>query len=323
MCNYGYSRNNSNISGNKFLDYHSSLKEGKIRLEVSVNSLIDEINFHNVELIISLLKKVSEDNSLQLDYIDQSNYNLIVNGSEQGVRKLDNLLTSGDLQELLKNIKSEYFSQVIVESIRFIEDVEVIKKCQLIQKVRVQATDKNKLIKDYLSDVDLSGANLQGVNLSWANLSKINLQGANLIDANLNGVNLNKSNLNETYLIQVSLVGVDLIEANLMGSDLTKSVLIGTNLSRANLSGVNLSKANLSGCDLSYTNLSWANLNHANLSNCNFNQAILQRSHLNKANLTNVNFNDADVMNAKFGDNQGISDEQKNNLIKRGALFHK
>ena len=321
MYNYSYSRNKSNIYRDKSVQCGCHPIESQRRLEICINSFIDELNFYNFDLVISLFKKVSEDNSLQVDYIDQSSYNLIVNGSDQELIKLEKLFTSGDLEEFLKNIKTEYFSQVIIESVRFREDIEVIKKCQLIQKLRMEEIDKNRLIKDYLTGVDLSGANLQGINLSWANLSNIDLQGANLTGANLNGVNLNKSNLNETYLIQVSLVGADIIEANLMGSDLTKSVLMGTNLSSANLSGVNLSKANLSGCNLSYTDLSWANLSYANLSNCNLNNAILQRSCLNKTKLTNVDFYDANVINARFADNQGINDELKNTLIQRGAFF--
>ncbi|MDJ0729311.1 MAG: pentapeptide repeat-containing protein [Crocosphaera sp.] len=322
MYNYSYSGKNRDISGNKSVDYDYHPIESKGRLEVSVKSLIDEINFHNFDLIVSFLQEVSKDKSIQVDYIDQSTANLIFNGSSQGLKKLEDLFTSGDLQELLKKIKFEDFSEFTLKSVRFIEDVEVLEKCQLIQKLRTQGIDKSKLIKDYLSGVNLSGANLKGVNLSWANLSKIDLQGANLTGTNLSGVNLNKSNLSDSYLIKISLVGADLIEANLMGADLTQSVLMGTNLSHANLSGVNLSEANLSDCNLSYTNLSWANLNCANLSNCNLHKAILKRSHLHKANLTEVNFNDADVIKAKFADNQGISDEQKNNLIQRGAFFY-
>ncbi|MEL4898597.1 pentapeptide repeat-containing protein [Crocosphaera sp. Alani8] len=310
------------MSGDNSVDHHASPIDSKKPLEVSLKTLRYEINFHNFEPVISLFRKVSEDNLIQVDYIDQSSYNLIINGSDQGLKKLEKLFRSGNLEKSIKKIKSEYFSQIIIDNICFIEDVKVIKKCQLIQQIRVRVIDRNQLIKDYLSGFNLSGANLQGINLSWSNLSKIDLQGANLTMANLSGVNLNQSNLIESYLTQVSLVGADLIEANLMGAELTKSVLIGTDLSHANLSGCNLSKANLSGCNLSYTNLSWANLSYTNLTNCNFNNAILQRSHLNKANLTNVNFDDADVINAKFADNQGISDEQKNTLIQRGASFH-
>ena len=295
--------------------------EQKIRLEVSFKSSIDEIDFHNVDLIISLLQEVSEDNSIQVDYIDQETFNLILNGSNQALKIIKDLFTSGDLQKLVKKMKSDCLSQVFVESVGFVEDRKVIKKCQLIKKIRDKIIDNNQLIQDHLSGVNLSGANLNDVKLNWANLSKIDLQGANLTRTNLTGVNLNQSNLSDAYLIEVSLVGADLIEANLMGADLTKSVLMGTNLSSANLSGVNLRQANLSGCDLSYTDLSWANLSGANLSNCNFDHAILKRTHLHKANLTDVNFNDTDVINAKFADNQGINDEQKNNLIERGASF--
>ena len=228
MYNYSYSRNKSNIYRDKSVQCGCHPIESQRRLEICINSFIDELNFYNFDLVISLFKKVSQDNSLQVDYIDQSSYNLIVNGSDQELIKLEKLFTSGDLEEFLKNIKTEYFSQVIIESVRFREDIEVIKKCQLIQKLRMEEIDKNRLIKDYLTGVDLSGANLQGINLSWANLSKANLSGcnlsytdlswANLSYANLSNCNLNNAILQRSCLNKTKLTNVDFNDANVINA---------------------------------------------------------------------------------------------------------
>jgi uncharacterized protein YjbI with pentapeptide repeats len=64
----------------------------------------------------------------------------------------------------------------------------------------------------------------------------------------------------------------------------------------ADLSGANLSGADLSGADLIRSDLNWANLSGSDLSGANVN-------------------------NARFGDNAGISDDLKEALIDKGAIF--
>lgn len=288
MYNYGYSGNKNHISGKQPIHYDLNPRLPQKPLEVSIEGLIDQINFHNFDPIISSFQKISADNSIKIDYINQDTANVILNGSEEGLKKLQDLFISAALQECLDKRQWEDFSKVVITHLCFVEDLEVIKKCNLIQKIRGQMMDKNKLMKDGLIGVDLSGADLRSVNLSWANLREINLEGANLIGANLTGVNLNKSNLSESYLMRIYLVGSDLIEANLIGSDLTQSMLMGANLTDADLSGVTLNKANLSGTNLTNTNLSWANLSNADLRHSNLNQAILNKTHLDGANLTDI-----------------------------------
>ncbi len=120
-----------------------------------------------------------------------------------------------------------------------------------------------------------------GANLSDANLSRTNLRDANLSDANLSGANLSHADLSSA------------------------------NLSDANLSGSNLSHANLSCAHLSVVNLSGANLSHADLSS----------AFLGLANLSDTNLSGAEVRNATFGHNQGLSEDIKLDLKRRGAIF--
>lgn len=104
----------------------------------------------------------------------------------------------------------------------------------------------NRVVGQFLSDANLSGANLFFAVLSEANLSGTNFRGADLSEANLSRANLSGADL----------IFLDLSYLNLSGADLR-----GANLSRANLSDANLKGANLRGADL------WgANLSHANLS---------------------------------------------------------
>ena len=126
----------------------------------------------------------------------------------------------------------------------------------------------------FLSDANLSDANLSGAYLRGADLSDANLIGADLSDANLIGANLSDANL----------IGADLSGANLSGANLS-----GANLSDANLSGAYLSRANLSGANLSGANLSGANLSGAYLSGANLSGANLSRANLSRANLRGAN----------------------------------
>ena len=78
-----------------------------------------------------------------------------------------------------------------------------------------------------------------------------------------------------------------------------------------NLSGVDLSDADLSGAKLSGADLSGADLSRANLSGAN----------LSGADLSGADLSGANVENARFGNNQGISELIKHDLIEKGAIF--
>ena len=90
--------------------------------------------------------------------------------------------------------------------------------------------------------------------------------------------------------------GADLHETNLRGKNLQ-----GANFKRTNFSSANLSNTDLRGANLSYSDLSGADLRNSDLSNANL-------------SFTRVE-------NAKFGNNKGIYERLKLDLIERGAIF--
>ena len=159
---------------------------------------------------------------------------------------------------------------------------------------------KSHLIQEIITEGavgrDLYGANLFGADLSGADLSVANLSGADLFAANLSGANLRDANLSGAYLNYADLSYADLSRADLSGAYLNRA-----DLSDANLSGANLSRANLSGADLSRADLSSADLSSAYLSG--------------------ANLSDATVENARFGFNVGLSQEMKDDLKNRKAIF--
>ena len=112
---------------------------------------------------------------------------------------------------------------------------------------------------------------------------------------------IREGTIDKKTLQQVDLSGAFLSGADLRGAILSGAILSGAILSKANLSDANLSDANLSGAFLRGANLSGANLWIADLSG-----AFLSG---------------AEVENAIFTNATGITPEQKQDLIRRGAIF--
>ncbi|MEH2174575.1 pentapeptide repeat-containing protein [Nostoc sp.] len=96
-------------------------------------------------------------------------------------------------------------------------------------------------------------------------LSGLNLSGASLSQVMLTGVNLEQTNLSNAELTGANLAGANLQQANLTGANLQYANLAGANLQQANLTGANLQQANLMG----------TNLNSADLTNACLFDAIL------------------------------------------------
>ncbi|HDT8921150.1 TPA: pentapeptide repeat-containing protein [Listeria monocytogenes] len=104
---------------------------------------------------------------------------------------------------------------------------------------------------------DLSNADLKNTNLRFANLRLADLRGAYLSNANLSIANLSNANLSIADLSNANLSITDLSNANLSIADLSNA-----NLSITDLSNANLYNANLRGTDLSDANLNWVNWQH-------------------------------------------------------------
>ena len=213
--------------------------------------------------------------------------------------------------------------------------IESIKKPNFPQRIirrfgRIHLKEANlsgaDLIEADLRKADLSGAYLSGANLRRAFLSDAILSGAKLREANLSGADLRKANLSGAKLSEAILIEAILSEADLRGAYLRGAILSGANLSEADLrgaylrgailSGANLSEANLRGAYLRGAILSGANLSEANLSEANLSGADLSKARLSKADLSG-----AEVKKAIFIDATGITPEQKQDLIRRGAIF--
>ena len=245
--------------------------------------------------------------------------------------------------KLIESIKKPNFLQRIIRRFGRIK----------LKEANLSGAD---LIEANLREADLRGAKLWGANLSGANLSGAKLWGANLSGANLNGANLSGTvggkfdwdptangsgrsrgwadlntdlsranlrgaNLMEANLSGANLIGANLSEADLFEANLSEADLSGANLRGADLIGANLSEANLGGAILSGATLFEANLFEANLSGADLSWADLIRADLSGADLIRADLSGAWVKNAIFIDATGITPEQKQDLIRRGAIF--
>jgi uncharacterized protein YjbI with pentapeptide repeats len=280
-------------------------------LELVIEVGIDELTPENNDKIISFLQKIARDETIKPIMKLKGSIRLFLEGSEDGLQRLADLHQSGELQALLNELKSDDIPEIIVKKAEFTTDAKVIEKDELIKAIREGTIDKTTL-----RFVDLSGAILIG-----AILSEANLRGANLSDANLRWANLSDANLRWANLRGANLSGAILIEANLSAANLSGADLRKANLSDAILIEANLSKANLSGAKLREADLRKANLREANLSEANLIGAILREANLSGANLSDANLSGADVENAIFINATGITPEQKQDLIRRGAIF--
>ncbi len=127
------------------------------------------------------------------------------------------------------------------------------------------------------------------------------LVGGNFVGANLTGINLNKANLKN-----INFRGADLTDADLSESNLSYAKLNG-----ADLSGAYVENANLQGVNFTNASLALANLIGSNLEGANF----------TKTNLTSTSFANTSLKEAMFVDNIGLTPENKQILISKGAIF--
>ena len=214
----------------------------------------------------------------------------------QGLQKL-----SQNLDELKQGLDSP-------------ETGKISKLADLIQHVTTAQTD------DFLELAQLAGLNpltdFAGAKLLGVNLSGVDLSGANLHRTYLRGADLSDTDLSGTDLRRANLGGADLSGAYLSDADLSDA-----DLHRASLALANLSGANLSGANLSETNSSSANFSDTNLTRANLSNADLHRASLMLANLSNTTWLNSRVEEARLSRSSGLSEQWKQNLKQRGAIF--
>jgi hypothetical protein len=286
------------------VDKESKKIKAVIVLEGDINSVNSDLK---VSLELALLTYPGD--TIKITDIQPGSIRLIVEGSQEDIERLVSRIQSGELKELSGFPVEDI--QILNETSDDEESDELNDKWHLVQEIVNHAVVGRNLIGADLSDADLSGANLIRAKLRYADLSGANLFGADLSGADLSGADLSGANLSGANLSGANLSDADLSGVYLSRANLSRAILIG-----ANLSGAILIDANLSGAILSVADLIGAILSGANLSRAILSRAILSRAILSVANLSRAN-----VENARFGNNRGISEPIKRDLIQKGAIF--
>jgi hypothetical protein len=256
----------------------------EIKIEIVLEGDINSIKDTFSATLEALLKTYSGD-TIRVTDIQSGSIRIKVQGSPEDIARLIDIFNSGELIEIsgfpVKNI--QILSQDFLE-----EETDSRGKWELVQEIVSKPAALSQLTLRDLSDADLSGVNLSGANLSGADFSNADLSGALLNDATFSRV----------FFLGVERAsnGVDYIDANLSG-------------------------ANLEGSDLRYANLRHANLRHANLKRANLNYADLSDADLEGANFSFAHLDDATVENAYFGLGKGLTEAERRDLRRRGAIF--
>ena len=271
---------------------------------ITLKGDIDSIS--NLQILAFILKEYGG-HTIQITDIKEGSIKLIIEGSEEDIERLLIQIKSGELKELDGFPVED--AQILSESSEDSESSE--QKWRLVEEIVTNQIIGRDLRGADLSDSDVSGAYLRAANLSEADLSDSDVSGAYLIGAYLIGANLSRANLS-----RANLIGANLNRANLNRAYLNRAYLNNANLSDSYLSGADLRDADLRFADLRFADLRFADLSGAKLSGADLSGADLIGANLSGANLSGIQ-----VEKTRFLDNLGITEEQKKDLIKRGAIF--
>lgn len=186
-----------------------------------------------LQAFVESLRKRTGDVSLTVTEFSEGSIRLALEGSEEGMAKLQELVEAGELSEILDRPlrKADFSDAETTEGNIGADPIKAV----LLEKLRSGKADfrgvntKGSLFK--------AAAALVGATLVGATLGGVDLSTVILVLANLSGANLSKANL-----ASADLSGADLSEADLSGANLS-----GANLSGANLSGTNLRDAKVEG----------------------------------------------------------------------------
>lgn len=128
--------------------------------------------------------------------------------------------------------------------------------------------------------------------------------------------NISEIDLSGTDLESLSLNNIDLSELDLNGVNFGDSSLENAIFTNANLTSANFTGANIQYCNFNNANLSGAHLTGCNAANADFNDANLSGADLREADFTDAKFSASiNLSQAKFDsltvwpDNQNLPDD--------------
>ena len=272
-----------------------------------------------LEAIVELLRQKTGDDSISLAFSREGSIKLILNGSPEGLAKLQEMFEAGELEQL------DIPPVEVVASID--TNTEDARKARLIQALRLR--EQSLLIKRSL-DLDLTNvidsANASALALALALDRSIDRAFAIdhardltcTLDRSIDRALVSAINSDRTLARDLALASNRVRDLTLiLNSDLTLDHDLASASALASEVASDLASANdraranafdrvLQGIDLDRADLSGANLRDIDLTG---------------VDLTGADLTHADVTGTIFGDNPGLLETDKRDLQSRGAIF--
>jgi len=248
-----------------------------------------------VQAFVELLRKKTGDNSIDIAFFQEGSIKVILNGSPEGLAKLQEMFESGELARL--DIPS-------VEAVVPVDtNTQDAHKARLIQALSLQ--DRSSVNLDLALDLarDLALALDRARNYD----RDLTLDHAldivrDIIRALIRTRDVNR----DLYIIRTLDIPItrDIVRARALTNDLARDINITRDIIHDIIRALALALAsnlNLSGADLSGANLRYINLRGVDL--------------------TGTDLTYADVTGTIFGDNPGLTEADKRDLQSRGAII--
>jgi hypothetical protein len=257
-----------------------------------------------LEAIAELLRQKTGDPSIALAFSREGSIKLILNGSPEGLTKLQELFEAGELEQL--NIPS-------VEAVAPADSsTQDARKTRLIQALRLSYGRVNRNLDLTLAN-NLGSASASALVSDLASYRVYDIDSARDLAYDLERARdlVNARNFTSDRDIDRDLAGTlgrAMARANHLADDLARASELVRDLGR--------------DLDLVFTHINdLVRARDLNLSNADLSGANLRDLDLVGANLTNADLTKADVTGTRFGNNSGLPDTDKRNLQSRGAIF--
>ncbi|MGD1930852.1 MAG: pentapeptide repeat-containing protein [Leptolyngbyaceae cyanobacterium] len=283
-------------------------KTAEYYLSFAISGRISNKTADEVRAIVELLRKKTGDDSIDVAFFREGSIEVVLSGSLEGLEQLWELFEAGEFEEL---------GLPPVEGLDRVErDNEDARKARLIQALRMN--DHAKVI--FRNSGDFASANYRANELNnamvrAARISRVDAEDliranelANLL-AEMFSRNRRELSQSKTFLVRAIERAKNLIHeltSNLesyQDSDLYSALTTAYELIRNIDRLTNIPSDNF---DLMEADLRGANLSNLNLKGIN----------LSGADLTN-----ADVQGTVFGGNEGLTESEKLDLERRGAII--
>lgn len=171
----------------------------------AVSGYMGDLSPVELEAIVQLLRQKTGDDSIRVAYFTEGSIKLVLNGSPEGLEKLQELFDSGELTTVLNSRSVEYVHSIesgttearkarLLEVLRFNTERDDSPHTQeqtraralvlaiLPASLRAQAQEQERIF-----NIDLRHADLSGADLSYLDLKGVDLEGTDLSYADVTG----------------------------------------------------------------------------------------------------------------------------------------